>query len=172
VLWEASKEIPLDNSNLVFEVRAEVQETPVKKDLFIALTGNQVTPLGLRAGLLGKVGYYIALQSNLSPGIKGSYTYEDNAITDYNRFAWYEFTSEHKKAAFTACFGGLTFQAGRNLFLYGGAGYGKYEVLYEIGNTVTKTIALLGTDYGRDETLSVKGPASRQALSFERVNYS
>lgn len=158
VLWEASKEIPLDNSNLVFEVRAEVQETPVKKDLFIALTGNQVTPLGLRAGLLGKVGYYIALQSNLSPGIKGNYTYEDNAITDYNRFAWYEFTSEHKKAAFTA-FGGLTFQAGRNLFLYGGAGYGKYEVLYEIEEYSYEDDALLGTDYGRDETLSVKGPA-------------
>ncbi|MBK6346836.1 MAG: hypothetical protein IPF68_13050 [Bacteroidales bacterium] len=55
--------------------------------------------------------------------------------------------------------GGLTFQAGRNFFIYAGAGYGKYEVLYEIKEYSYEDDALLGTDYGRDETLSVKGPA-------------
>lgn len=158
VIWEATKEIPLDNITLLFDVRAEVVETPVKKNFFVALTGNQITPLGLRLGLLGKTGYYLSFQTNTTPTLSGSYTYKDNAITDYDRFAWYEFTSEHKKAAFAA-FGGLTFQAGRNFFFYTGAGYGKYEVLYEIKEYSYEDDALLGTDYGRDETLSVQGPA-------------
>lgn len=156
VTWEATKEIPLNNITLVFDVRADVVETPVKKDFFVALSGNQVTPLGLRVGLLGKTGFYVSFQSNFSPGLTGSYTYEDNALIDYNGFGWYEFTSENKKAAWTAC-AGATFQAGRNFFIYTGAGYGKYEVLYEIKEYSYEDDALLGTNYGKDSDLSVAG---------------
>lgn len=157
VVWEATKEIPLDNINLVFDVRAEVVETKIQRTFFAAVSGNLTTPLGLRAGLLGKTGLYISFQTNTTPGITGSYTYKDNAITDYDRFAWYEFTSEHKKAAWTAC-AGATFQAGRNFFIYTGAGYGKYELLYEIKEYSYENNAFLGTDYGRDKDLSVTGP--------------
>lgn len=165
IIWEATKEIPLVNVNLSFDVRAEIIETPIKKDVFVAITGNQITPLGIRLGLLGKVGYYLSFQSNLSPGLSGSYTYKDNNLTDYNRFAWYEFTSKHEKSAYSA-FAGITFQAGRNLFFYGGAGYGKYEVFYEIKEYSYDNDALLGTDYGRDENLSVTGPALEAGIIY------
>ncbi len=158
IIWEAAKEIPLDNVNLVFDVRGEITEAPNKRDFFAAYTGNLTTPLGLRVGLLGKTGIYVSFQSNLTPGKKGSYTYEDNAITDYNRFAWYEFTSEHKKVAYTVC-AGATFQTGRNFFIYAGAGYGKYEMLYEIKEYSYEDNALLDTDYGRDNSVSTTGPA-------------
>lgn len=157
IIWEATKEIPLNKVNLIFDVRGEILEKPNKWDYFAAYTGTLATPIGLRVGLLGKTGYYLSFQSNFTPGIKGSYTYENNAITDYTRFAWYEFTSKHKKVAYNAC-AGATFQTGRDFFIYAGAGYGAYEILYEIKEYSYEDNALLDTNYGKDNSVSATGP--------------
>lgn len=169
IIWEASKEIPLNNVNLVFDVRGEIMEVPNKRDFFATFTCNLTTPLGLRVGFLGKTGIYLSFQSNLTPGISGSYTYENNTIADYTRFAWYEFTSEHKKAAWTAC-AGATFQTGRNFFIYTGAGYGTYEMLYEIKEYSYDDDVLLGTDYGKDTSVSTTGPVLEAGIIYRTGN--
>ncbi len=158
IVWESIQEIPLNNNYIAFEVRAEVIQNKNPKSFYVALSGNLTTPLGFRAGLLGKTGLYASIQTNTSPGITGSYTYFDNSLTDYDQFAWYEFTSAHKEAAWTACLG-ATSQISRNFFIYAGAGYGKYELLYEINEYSYENDALLGSDYGIDKEASASGLA-------------
>ena len=158
ILWEAMKEMPLENANTVFDVRGEVVSEKMKKNLFVAYAGNLVTPLGIRVGMLGGVGWYIAGQSNTNPGLTGSYTYEDGTITDYDQFSWYEFTGEHKVSAFMAL-GGITWQVGRNFFMYGGAGYGKEVTLYEINEYSCDGDTPLGVNYAKDTNANEVGVA-------------
>jgi hypothetical protein len=156
--WEAMKEMPLENVNAVFDVRGDVVTEKIKKNYFVAYTGNLVTPLGLRVGSLGGLGWYIAALSNTNPGLTGSYTYKDGTITDYDQFSWYEFTGEHKVSAFIAL-GGITWQVGRNFFMYGGAGYGKEVTLYEINEYSYDGDAPLGVNYAKDTNTSATGVA-------------
>jgi hypothetical protein len=163
--WEAMKEMPLENVNAVFDVRGEVVSEKMKKNLFVAYAGNMATPIGLRVGMLGGVGWYIAGLSNTNPGLTGSYTYEDGTITDYDQFSWYEFTGEHKVSAFMAL-GGITWQVGRNFFMYGGVGYGKEETLYEINEYSYDGDAPLGVNYAKDTDASAKGVAVEAGIIF------
>lgn len=156
IIWEAVNEMKIEYVEIAFDVRGELVEEKIKRSYFAAYSGNTVTPIGIRAGLLGKTGVYVSLQTNFRPTLTGSYTYDDNAIIDYDRLAWYEFTSGHEVAAFSVC-AGLTSQVGPDLFVYTGAGYGKEEHFYKINEYSYDDNSLLGSDYGKDEEASVKG---------------
>jgi hypothetical protein len=166
ITWEAMKEMSFGDVNAVFDIRAVVVSEKIKKNWFVAYSGNLVTPIGIRVGTLGGVGWYIAGQSNTKPGLTGSYTYKDGTITDYTPLSWYEFTSKHVVSAYTV-FGGVTWQVARKFFLYGGAGYGKEEVLYEINEYSYDGNAPLGTDYAKDSDNSAKGIAVEAGLLFK-----
>jgi hypothetical protein len=129
-----------------------------KKHLFVAYAANMTAPFGLRAGKTGGIGWYAKIQFNSKPFLESSYTYEDQKIVDYDKFAWYQFTSEHAVSAFNIC-GGATFSIPRleNLNLYAGAGYGKEDCFYEYEETSYETNQLTGTYYAKDETLSASG---------------
>ncbi len=161
--WEAMKEMPLENANAVFDVRGVVVNAKVKKTWFAAYSGNLVTPIGLRVGMLGGLGWYVMGQANTKPGLTGSYTYKDSTITDYNRFAWYEFTSKHEVSSYMIC-AGITWQAARKVFLYGGLGYGKEDYLYEINEYSYEGDVPLGKNYARDTKNSATGIAVEAGL--------
>jgi hypothetical protein len=166
ITWEALKEMAFADVNTVFDIRAEVVSEKIKRDFFVAYSGNLTTPIGLRIGQLGGLGWYITAQSNTNPTLTGSYTYTDGTITDYNQFAWYEFTSNHKVSAYMAC-AGLTYQLARKLYIYGGAGYGKVDNLYEINEYSYDGDTPLGTDYGRDSKTSIVGVALDAGLIYK-----
>ncbi|MFZ4546135.1 MAG: hypothetical protein ACOYN4_01800 [Bacteroidales bacterium] len=166
ITWEALKEMAFADVNTIFDIRAEVVSEKIKRSFFVAYSGNLTTPIGLRIGQLGGLGWYITAQSNTNPTLTGSYTYTDGTITDYNQFAWYEFTSNHKVSAYMAC-AGLTYQLARKLYMYGGAGYGKVDNLYEINEYSYDGDAPLGTDYGRDSKTSIVGVALDAGLTYK-----
>jgi len=165
ITWEATKEMPLENANIVFDVRGKVVNAKIDRHYFMAYAGNNVTPIGFRFGTLGGIGWYVSALSNTNPFLTGSYTYKDGILTDYTRFAWYEFTGEHKVSAYMTC-GGITWQLAPNLFLYGGAGYGKEETLYEINEYSYDGDAYLGKDYAIDYSESASGIAAEAGLIF------
>ncbi len=163
ITWEATKEMSLLNVNAIFDIKAEVVTGKIKRNLFVAYSGNLTTPIGLRLGMLGGLAWYITAQSNTQPTLAGTYSYADGIVTDYTRFAWYEFTSQHKVSAYTAC-AGITKQAGRNLYFYLGAGYGKEDYLYQINEFSYDGDTPLGTDYARDNSISTTGIALEAGL--------
>jgi hypothetical protein len=170
IVWEAVNEMKIENADLAFDVRGALVEEKIKRSVFVAFSGNMLTPVGVRAGLLGKTGVYVSIQSNFRPTLTGSYTYDDNTIIDYDRFAWYEFTSGYEVSAFAVC-AGFTSQLRPNLFIYTGAGFGKEEYFYKINEYSYEDNSLLGSDFGKDEEASVKGLALEAGLIIRVKNF-
>jgi hypothetical protein len=129
IVWDALKEMPFIEDTLTFQVRAVKQ--PVKKKYFVSLVGNTVTWLGLRGGMTGKIGFYAEIRGNPDAFKKSSFTCSDGILTDYSVPGYYSFTGKNGYAAFSVL-GGINWQAVPDLFIYGGAGYGKENYLVQV----------------------------------------
>ena len=142
ITWEVMKEMPIANEELIFDVRAQTIDKPIKKSIFVQYVGNLTTPIGLRFGTLGKTGFFI--EGRVSPTFnqQSSYTYTGDLIDNFNQPGYYQFTGETATPAFSAL-GGITFQPAWNTFIYAGAGYGTQKVMAEVDEyeyaTNTKT---------------------------------
>jgi len=154
--WDVLKEMPLTDEKLVFNVRLTVTEKTRKKAFMISLAGNTTTPLGLRIGQLGKIGWYAEFRSSLSPFTTAEYTYENERITDYNKSGYYEFNGNDAFAAWSAV-GGITFQASWKVFFNIGVGYGVENYLYEIDEYTYETESKTGTTWVKDVAYSNSG---------------
>jgi hypothetical protein len=187
VTWEVMKEMPFTNEEFIFDVRAETIEKELKKKFFVQYAGNLTTPFGIRAGLLGKTGFYI--EGRMSPGFtsESSYAYTGDYIDDFNQPGYYEFSGNTQYAAVSAL-AGVTFQLGWNTFLYAGAGYGTQKYLAEVNEYSYEDDALTGTNWAESTTASHSGvevgagfiqklgpviiSAGATALNFEVFNFT
>jgi len=84
IIWDALKEVPFTQQDLVFDVRGELVEQKIEKSLFVSYVGNTTTYLGLRVGSIGKVGWYIEGRMNLLGFEKSNYDYENGLVKDYD----------------------------------------------------------------------------------------
>ena len=133
IYWDALKEMPFTDEELIFDVRAEKIIKEIKKVFFLSYSGNDMTPVGLRFGTIGKIGWYVEGRINLKPFESSQYNFNegDNIIPDYNKQGYYEFTGNNNYSAMSVC-AGITLQPTWNFFIYAGVGYGKEEYLMEI----------------------------------------
>jgi hypothetical protein len=149
IIWDALKEVPFTKQDLVFDVRGELVEEKIEKSLFVSYVGNTTTYMGLRVGMIGKIGWYIEGRMNLQGFEKSNYDYDNGLVKDYDKPGYYEFNGNNGYSALFAG-GGITYQAARDLFIYAGAGYGKENYLYEIDNFSYENDAKTGTSYAKD----------------------
>jgi hypothetical protein len=146
IVWDALKEMPFIEDTLTFRVRAVKQ--PVKKKFFVTLEGNTITWLGLRAGMLGKTGFYAEIRGNPDAFKKSSFTCNNGILTDYNVPGYYSFTGKNGYSAFSVL-GGITWQAVPNLFFYYGVGYGKENYLVQINQFSYGNSTAFGKAYAK-----------------------
>jgi len=130
IVWDPMKEMPFVSEILIFDVRAEIIRNKPKQSFFLMYVGNSITYLGLRAGLLGRVGFYAEVRGNLMALNTGKYNYNDG-IVNYDQPGYYNFTGSNGYAAFSVLIG-VNYQPIKNLFLYLGTGYGKEDYLMKI----------------------------------------
>ncbi len=154
ITWDALKEVPFTKQDLVFDVRGELMEEKIEKSFFISYVG--ITYMGLRFGTIGKVGYYAEYRMNFKGFEKSSFDYENGLVMDYDKPGYYEFNGSNGYSALFAG-GGVTYQAGRDLFIYAGAGYGKENYLYEIDEFSYENDAKTGTSFVKDVDYSNEG---------------
>jgi len=133
IIWSAMKEMPFTDEVLMFEVQPNLEVETIKREIFVIYVGNDVTYIGGRAGMIGKVGFYGEIRLNPLTFASIDYTFKDGEIIDYDKPGFYEFTQKKGYSAFSIL-GGATFQTGRNFFIYTGVGYGWEKYLYEITN--------------------------------------
>lgn len=156
ITWDVLKEMPFTNEELVFDIRITISEKERKKSFMISLVGNVTTPLGLRIGQLGKVGWYAEFRSSLSPFTAAEYTYRNQTIPDYDKPGYYEFNGNTTSAAWSAI-GGITLQASWTVFFNIGVGYGVDEYMYEIDEYTYENDVKNGTAWVKDEEYSASG---------------
>ena len=122
ITWDVLKEVPFTDEDLVFDIRLTVDEKDRSKSFFVMLAGNDVTPIGLRVGMIGKTAWYVEVRGSLLAMNSPSYTYNNEAgITDYDKPGYYEFTGTGGWQAYSAIVG-VTQQVMWNTFIYAGVG--------------------------------------------------
>jgi hypothetical protein len=127
VTWNVMKETPMVDEILVFDVRAEITGNKPKSSFFIQYVANPTTYIGLRAGMLGIVGFYGEIRGNLNAFKSGKYLYKDSLV-NYDQPGYYVFNEQNEYSAYSIL-AGVTYQPVRNFFLYLGGGYGKDDYL-------------------------------------------
>ena len=156
IIWDVLKEMPFTDEEFIFDVRAQTVDKEVKKSVFVQYVGNLTTLAGVRAGMLGKTGFYI--EGRISPGFsqQSSYTYTGDLIDDFNKPGYYQFTDNSQYAALSVL-GGVTFQAGWNTFFYAGAGYGSQKFLVEVDEFEYATDSKTGSNWAESTESSYSG---------------
>ena len=155
IVWDPMKEMPFVSETLIFDVRAEIIRNKPRQSFFLMYVGNSTTYLGLRAGVLGRVGFYGEIRGNLMALNTGKYTYKDG-IVDYDQPGYYNFTGSNGYAAFSALVG-VNLQPANNIFLYMGVGYGKEDYMMKIDEFSYEGDVNIGSSYVKYDQYSNSG---------------
>lgn len=157
ILWDVLKEIPFTDEDLVFDIRLTVDDKDRSKSFFVMLAGNDVTPIGLRIGMVGKTAWYVEVRGSLLAMNSPNYTYNNEAgITDYDKPGYYEFTGTGGWQAYSAIVG-VTQQVMWNTFIYAGVGYGVENYVLELNNYNYNEPNSIGTDWAKNDEFSNTG---------------
>jgi len=156
MVWDALKEMPFTQEDLIFDVRLTVKELYHKKQFMLSYIGNMTTPFGLRVGQLGKVAWYVEVRSSLMPVTNASYTYDNNTISNFDKPGYYVFTGKEGIAAWSAI-AGINFEVHPKVFLYVGGGYGREAYLYKIDEFDYESENKTGESWVEDKKTSVNG---------------
>jgi hypothetical protein len=157
ITWDVLKEIPFTDEDLVFDIKVKVAEKDRSKSMFVMLAGNDVTPFGLRVGMLGKTAWYVEARGSLLAMQNPNYTYDgEGGITDYDKTGYYEFTGTAGWQAYSVVVG-VTQQIAWNAFIYAGVGYGVENYIMEFNEYNYDQTSSTGTEWAKDEEYSNSG---------------
>lgn len=157
IIWDVLKEIPFTDEDLVFDIRVKVKDKDRRRKMFVMLAGNNVTPMGLRVGMLGKTSWYVEARGSLLAMQSPKYTYgKEGSIIDYDKPGYYDFTGTKGWQAYSAVIG-ITQQINWNTFIYAGVGYGVENYIMEFNNYDYSQSTSTGTDWAKDDKYSNTG---------------
>lgn len=154
--WDALKEMAIGDDELIFDIRISIEEEDRSRKMMLMLTGNQVTPFGLRLGQLGKTSWYVEARASLQAFEKPQYTFVDGIIIDYEQAGYYEISDQYGWQAYSIILG-ITKQLHRHLFLYAGAGYGEENYLITIDSYTYDNVASTGSSWVNYEKYASSG---------------
>lgn len=132
IYWEVFEEMPDFDGEIVFEVRAVVNEEKIKRQYYVGYKASYLAPLGLIAGTYSKVGFYTSVRVNPEWfTINSAYETDGNTVINFHETGYYTFLSTTKTQRLSIT-GGISFLLSKNVSLYLGAGYSTNKVLWEI----------------------------------------
>lgn len=156
VTWDVLKEIPFTNEVLEFDIRIKTAEKDRSPKFFACLTGNDVTPVGIKIGMLGKTAWYVEARGSLLAMNTPSYTYNGNSITDYNKPGYYEYSGTAGWQSYSVV-AGVTQQLHWNIFMYAGVGYGVENYVMEINEYDYSSPSSTSSDWAKYDGYCTSG---------------
>ena len=156
IVWDVFKEVNSLEGEVVFDVKARVIEEKIPKEFMVSYLGSIDAPIGVTVGQLGKTGWYASVKTGLNFS-KPEYTYGGESWNPgFTEAQYYEFnsTEDIRRLSIT---GGLTWQLGKNFFMYTGGGYGIKELLWQMEIYDYDTNDKTGEEYVRQPDYSYSG---------------
>lgn len=146
IIWDVFKDVYNLEGDIVFDVRAEVIEEEVSKQFVLSYSGSIDAPVGVTIGQVGKIGWYVSAKTGMNFS-KTEYTYGgQDWDPGFESAQYYKFnsTEDLRRLSIT---GGITWQLGKNFFVYTGGGYGMKEHLWQMELYDYETDSKTGEEY-------------------------
>jgi len=146
IIWDVFKDVYSLEGDIVFDVRAEVIEEEVSKQFVLSYSGSIDAPVGLTIAQVGKIGWYVSAKTGMNFS-KPEYTYGgQDWDPGFESAQYYKFnsTEDLRRLSIT---GGITWQLGKNFFVYTGVGYGMKEHLWQMELYDYETDSKTGEEY-------------------------
>lgn len=158
ITWDVFRDVTDLEGDIVFDVRAEIIEEEIKRSWFVSYSGNLIAPAGLSFGQVGETSWYISAKFSPSVRTKTIYDYdnENEKVIDYEGEGYYTF-DDKEIVSFYLLSAGLIFQAGRNFFIYTGAGYGSKALIWHINEYTYPDDQPAGDSYVKNTGYSYSG---------------
>lgn len=147
--------MPFVEAELIFDIKAEVIEIPLKRSFFLTYSGNAITPIGFKIGLMGKTGFYLESRMSIIDFRTNYYSYEDSIVKNYDKLAYYQFNDFRGYSAFYIG-AGFNSQRSDKAFFYAGIGYYMENFLYQI-DEISYNNQPATTSYVKDVNYSSEG---------------
>lgn len=158
VIWDPFKDgiSSLEGIRASIKTDAEVRKAVLPRFRCFMLHGSNSAPLGIKYVQLSPVGFFAGFRMGKFPP-SYTYTVTNTGEIDYPESGVYEIGTEKRLAgfAFTA---GPTFQIGRNMYAYAGAGYGAEQLFWEY-QKYNSDYDLQGSEWALNESINSKGVA-------------
>jgi hypothetical protein len=170
IIWDVFKEVYTLKGDIVFDVRAEVIEEEVPRQFIISLMGSIDAPLGFTIGQVGKIGWYVSAKTGMNFS-KPEYTYEgENWNPGFEDAQYYKFnsTEDLRRLSIT---GGITWQLGKNFFVYTGGGYGMKEHLWQMELYDYEKDSKTGEEYVQQPDYTYTGLEAEGGVIFRMKNF-
>lgn len=165
IRWAVFEEMPTFGGDIVFDIRAVVTSEGIPKKFYIGYKGSYNSPLGIVAGRTGRVGYYIS--GRLSPGSLNKVSYQTNGdlLLDYNERGYYRF-SGRDNSKWISVTGGIQVQVSRNFHWTAGAGFTRFDLLWEVEN-YTYPSSFVDTKWAVNNQESFTGPELETGIMYQ-----
>ena len=175
IVWDFYKDVIALEGNIVFKIVANVKN---QKHYFLHYSGNYSlrdvnfsAPFGLSFGQLGKIGWYVSARINTTSFANSDFDFNGTDIIDYDKTLYYEFDNNYKYPSLEA-FGGITFHLFREVFAYGGVGYGYQKYYWHINEYDYMDNSLKDESYLDYTDYSVSGIAAEAGIIVRAKSFS
>lgn len=164
IVWRVFDEYSLLEGDIVFEVRAQLQNRPVPQEFFLAYNVSGSSALGITVGSVGRWGWYARVKTNGSFA-GADYTVKNFMISDYEREGYYVFTNKEKRSRIAAT-AGIMHRLNRYTYLYAGGGYGSRLLLWNAEEFSYATDKKTGEIWATHADRSASGAEIEAGLMF------
>lgn len=156
ITWNVFKEVNSLKGDIVFDVKARVTDEKIPKEFMVSYLGSLDAPLGITVGQLGKMGWYASVKTGTNFN-SPQYTYGgeewDPEFSDPQYYLFND-VEELRRLSIT---GGLTWQLGRNFFIFTGGGFGMKDHLWQMELYDYDTDSKTGEEYVKQPDYSYAG---------------
>lgn len=113
--------------------RYELKSFNQTDELYVLYKTNFFAPLGFEIGDLGRIGWYMSYETNISAFIKTDYDFNGTKLVNYNRDDYYGFDNSSLKSYWSLS-AGANFGITEQILGYAGMGFGNTRLVWK-GNT-------------------------------------
>lgn len=154
IIWDPLR-LGLDQlSDIRIELKTEMRDAPAPRFWALLWQGSNSAPFGIKIARLSRIGFFGGFRMGwLPPSYR--YTVSDAGVIDYQESGVYEIGADTRLASFAAT-GGITVQIARNMYLFGGLGYGKEQLFWKY-DEYNLGYELVGSNWALRESANSEG---------------
>ncbi|AMS25757.1 hypothetical protein AEM51_00760 [Bacteroidetes bacterium UKL13-3] len=162
-VWEIFKDVAELSGAVKFEIRLTTKSIPLPLKQVVFYHYGLSAPVGFTYARFRKIGWYASIKSNFKSG-SSDYEASEKGLTNYEGNGSWQIGAESKVTRF-ALTGGCVYKLKRNIYAYGGLGFGSRNLLWSY-NTFNADDTADGSGFAKVSETSYNGIEIEAGLMY------